>query len=157
MSTRIRVILLEDIAELGTAGDIINVSEGYARNALFPAGKAALADETTVSRAQHKKAAAQAEEERRLEALQQQADALDSTELTLTARVKNDDEEIFGRISAATVASELQKQAKLSVSAKDITLPKKITKVGSYPITVSFGSGIEATIHLNVIPDETKK
>lgn len=149
MSTRIRVILLEDIADLGVAGDIVNVSEGYARNALFPNSRAALATEEHLAAASKKKAKEQQAEEIRLKDIQATADALDGTELTITARAK-DGEEIFGTINASHLAKELSQQANLKVRAKDIKLPGSITKLGSHQATISFGDGIEANIQVVV-------
>jgi len=152
MSTRIRVILLEDIPDVGKAGDIVSVAEGFARNSLFPAGRAALATDKEMSRAQQKKQAAKQREEGDLRRRQEQAEAIDGTELTITARVKEEDE-IFGAVTAATVAEELKK-ANITVAAGDIKLPaKKITALGTYETVVAFGSGVEAKLQLVVIAD----
>ena len=153
MSTRIRVILLEDIADVGAAGDIVTVSEGFARNSLFPSGKAALATATHISRAERDKQMAKKAREEELQRFQERAAALDGTELTVTVRTKND-EDIFGTITAQSIAEELMK-ANVEVPARAIKLPKKITKLGSYEVILAFGSGVEATIHLNVVPLET--
>lgn len=152
MSNRIRVILLENIDGVGTAGDIVTVTEGYARNALFPAGQAALADEKQVARADKKKQVARQKQEEELAALQKQADSLDGTELTIAARPKND-EDIFGTVNAATIAKHLQQQGGFSVAASNIKIPQKITKTGTYPVTISLGSGIEATIQVFITPE----
>lgn len=152
MSNRIRVILLENIDALGHAGDIVNVTEGYARNALFPAGKAALADDKRIARTTKKKQAARVEQEQHLADLQKQADSLDGTELTIGARLKNE-EDIFGTITVAAIAKHLQQQGGLTVAAQDVKLSQRITKIGTYPVTVSFGSGIEATVQVIIIPE----
>lgn len=150
MSNRIRVILLESIPDLGSAGDIVSVQEGYARNALFPAGLAALATAKHVARAEHTKKAAQQTQEQELTRLQERAEAIDGTELTVMVRTKND-EDIFGTVTSATIASELRK-AKVEIEARDIKLPRKITKLGTYEAVISFGSGVEATIQIVVVP-----
>jgi len=152
MSKHLRVILLEDIPDIGAAGEIVNVTEGFARNALFPNGKAALATEKHEALAQEKKKTAAAQKTAELAAIQKHAEALDGTELTITARVKEEDT-IFGAVTAARVAEELEK-SNIAVAARDITLPsKKITKLGTYEAIVSFGSGVEATLQLIIAPE----
>jgi large subunit ribosomal protein L9 len=152
MSNRIRVILLENIDSLGLAGDIVSVTEGYARNALFPAGQAALADDRQISRANKKKQAVRAEQAQQLATLQKQASSLDGTELTISARMKNE-EDIFGAINAVAIAKHLQQQGGFTIPPHDIKLSKKITSVGAYPVTISFGSGSEATIQVVITPE----
>ena len=151
MSKRVRVILLEEITELGRAGDIVSVSEGYARNALFPEGKAALATDKEVTRVTRQKQIEQQKADAKLEDLQKQADALDGTELTIQARTKNDDE-IFGSINAAHIAEELKEQGNVKVRAKDIGLDAPISTVGTHAATISFCHGIEAEIKVIIKP-----
>lgn len=146
MAKKIEVLLLENIAGLGEAGDIVAVSEGYARNSLFPTGKAALADAAAQSTALHqreKKAAATAAA---LAEHQVFATRLDGTELTIVARVKPEGTDLYGRINAAMIVEELQTQAGIEVKAKDLILPEPITALGSYPVTINVADGIEAII-----------
>lgn len=150
---KIQVILLEDIASLGRAGDIVSVSEGYARNLLFPTGKAALATEQVQKEQQAKKRKVAAEKQEQLEEAQQLAETLEKSELVLSARVKDGDE-IFGHINATLIVKELNKQGHLSFKAKDIVLPKPISKLGSYDVTVRLATDVEATIKVIVNPDE---
>lgn len=151
---KIDIILLEDVTNLGRAGDIVAVAEGYARNNLFPAGRAALAD----AAAKHAAAGRQETQEKKKEtervALQAKAAELDGTELTVTARVK-DGLDIFGRITAPHIAKQLSEQTGLKIKTKDISLPEAVTRLGEYDITVSVGPDSEAVIKLVVtaLPD----
>ena len=156
MSKKIDVLLLEDIDDLGRAGDIVAVAEGFARNNLFPEGKAALADAgTKKDKAQKDEQAAQ-KQQKHLSDLQEQADKLDGTELTIEARIKEGDE-IFGSVNAATISKELEAQAGIKIKAKDIQLPDAITKTGSADITISLGEDIETTIRVTILPDPTQE
>jgi len=152
MSKKLSVILLEDIDSLGVSGDIISVSEGYARNALFPAGKAALATDTArLARAEHLKAQAAATVAA-TQAAQELAQTLEGTELTLPARIKDGDE-IFGRITKKHIAAALTKQAKLKVTAKQIDLPEALTKLGSQDVTINLTDDVAATIRVTIEAD----
>jgi ribosomal protein L9 len=155
MSRKVTVLLLEDIQSLGKAGDIVTVSEGHARNFLFPEGKAALADVTTRTRAAQQQASKAAQAEKELEELQVFADRLEGTELTLPARLKEDEgNEIFGSITAAQIAQKLNEEAKLTLKPKDVKLARPITHIGSQDITVQLSPDVETKIRVTVTAHE---
>jgi large subunit ribosomal protein L9 len=156
MSEKVSVLLLETIPAVGVSGSIVEVSDGYARNFLFPQGKAALA---TPEKKQQKAAAdakLKKETQAKLEELQATAQKLDNTELTIIARVKEGDE-IYGKITAKHIASELQAQAKMAFTVKQIDLPKPLTRLGSTPVTLKLSADVSATIHVVVSPDPSVK
>lgn len=152
MADKISVLLLEDVASLGKAGEIVTVAEGYARNQLFPAGQAALATDQVRREAKAKEAKHLAAHQADLAALQARAQLLDGTELTLTARVK-EGEEIFGKITAAQIAKELNHSANLQLKPKDITLEEPITTIGTHGVLVHLSPDVEATIQVQITPD----
>lgn len=151
-SQKVSVILLEDVPSLGQAGDIVSVSEGYARNALFPPGKAALASAGIKKEHEARRQTAQKKEADALAARQAKAAQLEGTELALYARVK-DGNEIFGRLTAAHIAKQLNAQAKLELKSKDVLLPEPLTKLGSYDVTLCLAPDVEASIKVTVLPE----
>lgn len=145
------MILVEDVSSLGRAGDIITVSEGYARNFLFPQGKAALADEGAVKKIENKRAAAKAEADQALAEAQAQAEALDGTELILTAKRKEEEgPDIFGSITTRHIAAAVKEQAKLDIPPKNIVLEKPITQLGTYDVTMKLSPDVEAVIKVTI-------
>lgn len=166
MSRKVTVLLLEDIQSLGKAGDIVTVSEGHARNLLFPQGKAALADAKARSRAQAEQAHAVAATAKELEELQALAERLEGTELTLTAKPKKvagpekseadlgASNEIFGSITAQQIVAELNREASLSLKPKDVKLGKPITHLGSEDVAVRLSPEIETHIRVTILPHE---
>lgn len=152
MSKKVSVLLLEDIDQVGTIGQIVSVAEGYARNSLFPEGKAALATAKNVSRASVEKKQQQEKDKILLAELQEKASSLDGTELVVTALVK-EGEEIFGSINAVRIASELNAQTKSNFNAKIIDLSEPITSLGTYPIVINLSPEVTATVHVTVIAD----
>ena len=149
MSKNIDVILLEDVEGVGQAGDIVSVSEGHARNSLFPEGLAALADEGVKKDKEAKDAKQAAADQEKMTELQDRASALDGTELTMEAEVK-DGNEIYGSIGQKEIAKQLESQAGLGLKAKDVTLAAPLTTLGSEDVLVSLGEGIEATVRVTV-------
>ncbi len=151
MAKKISVILLEDVAGVGAAGDIASVSEGYARNSLFPNGSAAVADETRLKAVDKKMAKQAAADDSALAQHQDTASSLEGTELTISAKIKEGEgNELYGSITAAAIAKELAAQAKLKVKAKDIGLVDAITTAGSYDVNVQIAEDVEATIKVTV-------
>lgn len=155
MSRRVTVLLLEDVASLGKAGDIVTVTEGHARNFLFPEGKAALADRQIRTQAQAQQAQQVRATAQELEKLQALAERLEGTELTLTARVKEEESsEIFGSITARHIVEELNREGNLSLKPKDVKLTGAITHLGSQDVTIHLAPEIETQIRVTVIPNE---
>jgi len=151
MTKRIPVILLEDVAGVGEVGQVVEVAEGYARNALFPDGKAAVADAPArkrVAAEQQKKAKAEASA---LLEHQQLATSIDGTELFLSARVKEGEGgELYAKVSPSAVAKELATQSDVRVGGKDIILAEEIVSVGTYEAVVNVAPDVEAKVRITI-------
>ncbi|MCE9643484.1 MAG: 50S ribosomal protein L9 [Candidatus Andersenbacteria bacterium] len=142
MAKQLSVILLEDIAQLGRAGDIVEVAEAYARNALFPQGKAALATAQVKTEKQTKDAAKRKRAEEELLATQAIAEKMENTELSISVSV-NEENEPYGSITSKTIADLLKKESNIDISAKKISGTFPIKSLGSFPISVSLPQGVE--------------
>src|SRR5687768_3640085 len=128
MSKQIQVFLLEDVPTVGKAGDIASVSEGYARNFLFPHSKAVLASADVRSSKAKQDDRKKHEQQVALKEVQRIAEILEGKELKMNARIK-DGNQIFGSIAAQRIAEELNRQANLKLKAKSIELKEPITAV----------------------------
>lgn len=156
MAKKIRVILLEDVESCGRAGDIVAVAEGYARNFLFAQGRAALADAAAITRNQLVKQREATARAVLAAQLQERAEQLEGTELTIVAKVK-EGEEIFGSVTAKRIAEELQRQAHLLVKPKDVALTAALTRLGSTDVTVALSPDIETHIRVTIVADPTSR
>ena len=130
-----KVILTEDIKNLGTTGTIQEVKNGYARNYLLPRGLAKPATPGTVKMIEQKKAAdekkiARAEEENRALAGQ-----IEQQTVRLTARVGQNGR-LYGSITSAQVADALSAQLGQEIDRRKVELPESIHSVGEYEATV---------------------
>ncbi len=151
MAKQLSVLLLEDVNELGRVGEIVNVSEGHARNFLFPEGKAALASAKVRSRAEQQAEVQLRKDKVHLQLLQNQAEKLEGSELLFEARVR-DGLDIYGSIGKADIVDRLNRDAKLNLKPKDISLPAALKKIGSVDITVKLSLQIECSIRVTVTP-----
>lgn len=155
MAKQVQVILLENVDSMGSAGEIVSVSEGHARNFLFPQGKAALATANVQSQYEHRKERAAKAEKEKLIQLREQADSWEGTELNITVKVKEGDE-LYGSIGKKDIAEELNKQVDLKLNSKNVVLEEPIKKLGSYPTIIQLSPEVEAKIIVTVVAEEEK-
>lgn len=145
-----KVILTADVKGMGKKDEIINVSDGYARNFLFPKKLAMEATPGALKEAQRKKAAEDAREaERRAQA---EAKAMILKGKGITMQVKcGETGRLYGSITTAEIAAELEKQMGIAVDKKKIDLSDPIRTVGDYEMNVWLYSGITTKMHLHVV------
>ena len=144
-----KVILLEDVKGSGKKGELINASDGYARNYLLPKKLAMEATPQALNELKQKEAA----KERRL-ALEKQA-ALDAAAAVRgkTVRVTSaagQNGKLFGSVTAAEVAEELKKQYGIEVDRRKVALESEIKAFGTYNAEVKFGYGVTAALYVLV-------
>ena len=144
-----RVIFLQNVSNVARAGEVREVADGYARNFLIPRKLALLAraDAVTTVGAQLKgQARGQAQTEADLLEL---ADHLNGREIILEARIGAKDR-LYGSITAADIAAELENATGLVVDRRKIELDEPIRQVGSYEIAVRLAKDIVPKIRVTV-------
>ena len=145
-----KVILLCDVKGTGKKDDVLNVSDGYARNFLFPKKWAVEATPGAVKEIERKRAAeARLEAERRAEA-QKIADSIKGKVVNLQVKC-GDKGRLYGSITTQEIADQLKAQHGVEVDKRKIDCDK-VAQVGEYPITVTVYTGIKAAMKLNVVP-----
>jgi large subunit ribosomal protein L9 len=150
------IILLQDVDKLGGKGEVANVSEGYARNYLFPrklAEKATPGRIAAVRKMMEEKAAAA---RRELERADEIRDLLSKTVLTINAAVGTG-ERLFGSVTNQDVADAIWSARKIRVDKRTIDLEDPIKLVGTYMVKVHVeGTPEPAEIKVIVAPEEHK-
>lgn len=144
-----KVILKQDVNKLGSAGELLEISDGYARNFLFPRN---LAEEATPERMKEwqDKEAAKKKKEIRLE---KEARELQKKLSGRAVKVKasiGEKGRLFGSVTAANVAESIAAQLSVEVEKKNLRMPEAVKQVGSYPFSVRLHPGIEAEMTLVV-------
>ncbi len=143
-----QVILREEVTHLGEIGDIVNVKPGYARNFLFPRGKAVRADARQVKCAQHERRLIEAKVEKLREVAASAADRLNGVALTFK-RAAGENEKLFGSVTSMDIEAMLKERG-FEVSRRLIQLSEHIKALGTYEITVKFHRDVTATIKVKV-------
>lgn len=150
------VILLQDVDKLGAKGELANVSEGYARNYLFPrklAEKATPGRVAAVRKSMEEKAAAARREAERAD---ETRDLLSKTVLTVPAAVGTG-ERLFGSVTNQDIADAIWTARKIRIDKRNIDLEDPIKLVGTYMVKVHVHSSVEpAEVKVIVVPEEHK-
>jgi large subunit ribosomal protein L9 len=150
-----KVIFLEDVPNVGNAGQIKEVADGYGRNYLIPRKLAAPARPQDIKdvEAQIKARARQAARtDAEMKAL---AEILEGKEITLKARA-GAQERLYGSITAADISAGLETGLKATVDKRKIELAEPIHQLGTYDVPIRLGKDILATVKVTVISDESK-
>jgi large subunit ribosomal protein L9 len=150
-----KVVLLEDLPGKGKAGEIKEVSKGYARNFLLPRGLALLATPTIIKQVESRLEKEKLEEGIDRDKLVELAQQIEGREIRFEARM-GAGERLFGSITAADVAEELSRAIGSPVDKKKIDIEKPLRKTGSYEVAVKLASDINPRIAV-VIEEEKEK
>lgn len=145
---RMKVILLQDVKSVGKKGDIVNTSDGYARNFLFPKKLALEATEGNLNTANAKKESVRKQKLKETEAAQELVNDLKQKQLQL--RVKTGEGgRLFGAITSKDVAAELKKQFNLDIDRKKIIMDN-IKGTGLYEAEIKVYPEISAKLKIKV-------
>lgn len=139
-----KVLLLQNIKNIGLKGEIKDVSDGYAVNFLLPKKMAVPAAATTVLGYREQEALLRREAEKELATAQKLAGSLDGQVVEIFAKSSKDGV-LFGGITATQVAEALNKQG-YKVTKEQVMIAKAIKTVGEHPVTVKLRHGLEAEI-----------
>lgn len=130
-----KVILKQDVKGLGKKEQMVEASDGYARNFLFPKGLAVEASATNVNIMKTKKEAEAQKKERELAQAKELAKKIKG--ITVTLKVKaGDNGKLFGSITSKDIAEALKSQQKLEIDKKKLIMPDSIKSVGTFEVEV---------------------
>jgi large subunit ribosomal protein L9 len=149
-----KVVLLEDLPGRGKAGEIKEVSKGYAKNFLLPRGLALLATPTVIKQVESRLEKEKLEEGVDRDKLVELAQQIEGREVRFKARM-GAGERLFGSITAADVAEELSRAIGSVIDKKKIDIEKSLRKTGSYEVAVKLASDINPQI--TVVIEEEKE
>jgi large subunit ribosomal protein L9 len=143
-----KVILKNDVKNLGKVGDLVAVAAGYARNFLFPRNLAVEASEKRMKELTHLQQMAEAKKKKAVAARKETLDKMKG--VTLTFKVSaGDTDKLFGTITNGDIAAELEKLGH-SVDKRDVQLDEPIRVLGQHKAVVKFGEGLDQEIKISV-------
>jgi len=149
-----KVIFLQDVPNVARAGEIKEVASGYGRNFLIPQKLAVLASSPAISLVEAQRKINARNQQQTGAELVELANQLDGREVFLKARVGAKDR-LYGSITNADIAAELESIAGLVIDKKKIELAKPINQVGSYEVTIKLAKDVIPKIKVTVTEKET--
>ena len=144
-----KVILKADVKGNGKKGEIINVSDGYARNFLFPKGLAVEANAQAMNEYNNAVASKEHHEKESREAAEQNKKKLDAAEIKITAKA-GAGSRIFGSVTSKEIAAEIKKTLSLDIDKKKIVLDSDIKAFGTVTVPVKLYAGVTANLKVTV-------
>jgi large subunit ribosomal protein L9 len=145
-----KVILMSDVKSLGTAGAVIEVADGYARNYLLPRGLAAEASSGAIALLeQQRRAKTRREAEAQADA-ENLAGVLASKQILVSAR-SGGNGRLFGTVTNSQVADAIAADLGITIDRHKIEMPDNIKSLGSYPIEIRLGKNIVAKTTVKVV------
>lgn len=145
-----KIILLEDVKSLGKKGEIVDVSDGYARNYVLPKKLGVEANSKNRNDLKLQKANADKVAKEQLEAAKELAGLLETKEVTVKMK-SGEGGRAFGSVSSKEIAQEAKKQCGLELDKKKIQLPEPIKALGVYEVVVKLHPKVTGTLKVKVI------
>lgn len=139
-----KVILREDVYNLGKSGELVTVKEGYARNFLLPRNLAMLANDANVRQLEHEKKVIDLRQAKLKGSAQEEAKKLSKVSVTIKRKVGEQDK-LFGSVTALDVAEALAASGH-KLDRRLIHLPEPIRSVGSFAVEVRLHREVVATV-----------
>ena len=152
MKFNMKVIIKADIKGVGKKDEVINASDGYARNFLFPKNLAVEAHNENMAKLKAKQNSAKFQKDQEREEALKIADKL--SKILLKIKVKSGENgKIFGGVSAKEIGQELEKEYKIKVDKKKIDLKETIKTLGMQTVEIKLFEGVIGKLKIDVISE----
>ena len=152
-----QVILKKDVQNLGEAGELVNVKDGYARNFLLPKNFAEVATEGALKNREQNIARIKAKQEKlHQEALAKAAEIEKLGQIELSAKA-GESGKLFGTITTKKLCEELKEKANIEIDRKTVSLNAPINKIGEFTMLIKLTSKVKTELKVVVTASEVVK
>jgi large subunit ribosomal protein L9 len=149
----LKVILRQDVPNLGQAGEVRQVAPGYFRNFLLPRGLAVEASRSQLKSLESRSHQREGQLEKSKERVSAVAHQLTSVTVRIPVRL-GEQGRIYGSVTNKDIAEALAEQASMSVDRHKIELREPLKSIGSHSVPVKLEHGVDAEITVELVPDE---
>jgi large subunit ribosomal protein L9 len=146
-----KVLLRQDYEPLGTAGEIVTVKPGFARNFLIPKGFALLATEKNLKRYENDRKQMHMHQEKEKRHSEELAKSLENVSCTITVQVGEEDK-MFGSVTSQNIAEALEAQG-YTIDRRKIVLDEPIKSLGIYSVPIKLHPEVEAKVKVWVVKE----
>jgi len=147
-----KVILLTDVKGVGKRGDIINASDGHARNYLIPRKLAVPADKQNLNELSAKKSSEAHKKDLEKKEAERIKEKLEKEVLTLKVKA-GENGKTFGSITSKEISEGIEKEFKENVDKKKVAIKEQIKQVGVYTVDLRLFEGVICKLKINVMPE----
>ena len=151
-----KVVLLENLRNLGSIGEIISVKRGYARNFLIPQKKALFASEKNIKDVDKIKSDLNKKDQEKKRSAKEIADKLKDKTFKVKKLV-TENKELYGSVKPTEISKILKEKENIELSSSLIQPVKEIKSVGEFKVILNLHSEIESFIKIKVVPEEQVK
>ena len=144
-----KVVLLQDVKSLGKKGELVTVSDGYARNFLFPKNLAKAANAQAMNELKNAEQSLKYKKETEIAAAQNAKAALEGSKFVIKAKA-GESGKLFGSITPKEISAEIKRQKSIDVDKRRIVLKDDIKTVGEYEVEIKLYTGINAAVTVSV-------
>lgn len=148
-----KLLLAQDVKNVGKVGDIVNVKPGHGRNFLIPQGLAVIPTDRNIELIAEERKKREAAEAQRRQRLGEAVKALEGTSITIRAQA-NEQGHLFGSVNEREIAAALQELGH-KINESQIMLAEPIRTLDRYQVPVRLAEGFDAHIDLWVVPSES--
>lgn len=146
-----QLVLTQDVPDLGHAGDVVQVKDGYGANFLIPQGMAVLATARNKARVEHERKTVEARVARQRKGASDLAKRLHGMSVTLT-RLVGEDDKIFGSVTSKDIADALENEG-VPIDRRQIQLDQPLKALGVYEVDIKLHRDVSAQIKVWVVAD----
>jgi len=147
-----KIILKQDIKKVGKIGDVVEVSDGFARNFLIPQGKAIFYTKGNFKQIEYLKKKEIDKKEKELNEAKDLAEKLKNISLEIKVKAGEKDK-LFGSVTSKDISNILSSEYKIELDRKKIDLKEPLKKLGVYNIPVNLHKDVVSQIKINLISD----
>lgn len=151
-----KLVLLDDVDNLGEAGDLVEVKGGYARNFLIPNKLASVATKDLAHRVEQIRKAGEARRMTRLKEVKEIIEKLSGKTFTVYARAGNENR-LFGAVTNATISDNIANSVGATLDRKYVRLPQPIKHLGEYEVELRASRDIKGAITVFVRSEEDRE
>jgi len=146
-----KIILKEDVKDVGHMGEMLAVKDGFARNFLLPRGLALEANPKNVKALEHEKRKIQEKVKKAKSSAEEIASRISAVTVTIKAKA-GEEEKLFGSVTAIDIAEALKKEG-LDIDRKKIVLEEPLKRLGSYTVSVKVHPDVSAQFTVQVVSE----
>jgi large subunit ribosomal protein L9 len=150
-----KVLLLEDVINLGLAGDVVTVADGYGRNYLIPRGLAEVATPGSLKQADQIRRAGERKRVRELDSARELAERIEGLELTFKARA-GETGKLYGSITTTDLAEAMERELGQEFDRRKI-ISDPLRQLGDHAVPVRLMTDVTATLKVVIEPEEREE